>query len=160
MDRLFVALALLALGCQAAARTPAPSFTDADRQAIDAQRAAFAAAANANDMAAAAALYAEDATVLPPNGPAVTGRLAIEQLLRSFPPIGDMKLTPVDLVGAADFAVARGVFSMNMMPPGAPAAIADTGKFIELWRRQPDGRWLIAWDMFNSDIPLPAPPAK
>jgi uncharacterized protein (TIGR02246 family) len=160
MVRLSAAAALLVLGCQAAARTPAPAFTDADRQAIEAQRTAFAAAANANDMAAVAALYTEDGTVLPPNGPAVTGRLAIEQLLRSFPPIGDMKLTSVDLVGAADFAVARGVFSMTLMPPGSTVAIADTGKFMELWRKQPDGRWLIAWDIFNSDIPLPAPPAK
>jgi ketosteroid isomerase-like protein len=81
-------------------------------------------------------------------------------MLSAFPPIGELKLTSVEVVGASDHAVVRGVYSMTLMPPGATVAIADTGKYVELWRKQQDGRWLISWDIFNSDIPLPAPPAK
>ena len=159
MGRITAVAALLALACQPA--TPAaPAFTDADRQAIEAQRTAWTTAANANDWAAVAALYAEDANALPPNGAVATGRPAIQQMLSAFPPIGDIKLTAVDVIGGTDHAVVRGVYSMNLMLPGATAAVADTGKFIELWRKQADGKWLISWDIWNSDIPLPAPPSK
>jgi ketosteroid isomerase-like protein len=44
------------------------------------------------------------------------------------------------------------------MLPGASAAVADTGKFIEVWLKQADGTWRLAWDIWNSDIPLPPPP--
>jgi ketosteroid isomerase-like protein len=32
----------------------------------------------------------------------------------------------------------------------------DSGKFIEVWARQPDGSWLIADDIFNSNLPVPS----
>jgi ketosteroid isomerase-like protein len=89
-----------------------------------------------------------------------TGRAALQQAFSAFPPVGDVKLTAVDVVGTADHAVIRGVYSLNLMLPGATAAVADTGKFVELWRKQADGKWLISWDIWNSDIPLPAPASK
>ena len=30
---------------------------------------------------------------------------------------------------------------------------ADDGKYIEIWKRQADGSWKIAYDIFNSDLP-------
>jgi ketosteroid isomerase-like protein len=44
---------------------------------------------------------------------------------------------------------------MNLLPPGSALAIADTGKYLEVWRRQLDGSWLIAWETFNSSLPVP-----
>jgi ketosteroid isomerase-like protein len=35
-------------------------------------------------------------------------------------------------------------------------ASADHGKFVEVWRKQADGKWKCAVDIFNSDIPVPA----
>jgi ketosteroid isomerase-like protein len=40
-------------------------------------------------------------------------------------------------------------------PDGKP--MKDRGKFIEVWKKQADGKWKVVADMFNSDIPLPAP---
>lgn len=42
-----------------------------------------------------------------------------------------------------------------ILPPGRAAIegqIEDAGKMLEIWRRQPDGRWLLARDIWNSDI--------
>lgn len=161
MFRLTLAAALLVLGCQPADTLPAVAeFTQADRDAIEAQRDAWEAAANAGNWDSVAALYTEDATALPPNSPMVTGRAGVRQAFAAMPPVGDVKLTTGEVVATAEMAVVRGNYSLNLMLPGANAAIADTGKFVELWRKQSDGRWLLSWDIWNSDIPLPAPPAK
>ena len=32
-----------------------------------------------------------------------------------------------------------------------------TGKFVEVWRRTPEG-WQMYRDIWNSDAPMPAPP--
>jgi ketosteroid isomerase-like protein len=39
------------------------------------------------------------------------------------------------------------------VPGGEPQK--DSGKFIEVWRRQGDGSWKIADDIFNSSLPAP-----
>ena len=36
------------------------------------------------------------------------------------------------------------------------AIINDTGKILEVWKKQPDGQWKCIVDAYNSDIPLPA----
>jgi ketosteroid isomerase-like protein len=33
----------------------------------------------------------------------------------------------------------------------------DSGKYIEIWRKQSDGTWKLVRDIFNSDLPLPTP---
>jgi uncharacterized protein (TIGR02246 family) len=158
MRILAVAAGCFLLGCRPAVRA---GFTEADRQAIDAQHTAWSAAVMAPDVPAAVALYTEDAKLLPPNSPVISGRAAITQMFGQFPPAGDVKLTTIEIVGSDSSATVRGVYSMNLMPAGAPAAIADTGKFVELWRKQADGSWLMAWDMWSSDkAPPPPEPAR
>jgi hypothetical protein len=46
---------------------------------------------------------------------------------------------------------------MAITPPGALAPVKDSGKFVTVVRKQRDGRWLGAVDMFSSDLPLPPP---
>jgi len=41
-------------------------------------------------------------------------------------------------------------------PPGVPPV--DSGKYIVRWVQQ-DGQWLMAQDIWNSDLALPPPPA-
>ena len=157
--RLPIALRLfpfaLLLGCQPAA-TPAPpaGLTDADRAVIDSLHAAFGAAAVAGDFAAVAAMYTDDASVMPPNSPVATGRMAIEQSFRAFPPLGELKLLTNEIEGSSDIAAVRGTYSLLMAPPGSPA-ISDTGSYVEVWRKQADGKWLIMWDIYNSHKPAP-----
>jgi len=32
----------------------------------------------------------------------------------------------------------------------------DSSKYIEIWKRQADGSWKVAFDIFNSDLSLPS----
>ena len=103
-------------------------------------------------------MYTEDGTLLPPNLPSAAGRIAIKEAFGHFPPVGEMKLSTDEIHGTADMAAVRGSYVIMFAPPGQPA-FADSGKFVELWRKQTDGNWLIVWDIFNSNMAPPAAPA-
>jgi len=154
--RLAAVLAFLAsAACAAPAAAPA-GLSAADRAAIQQVTTEFVQNVRAANFAAVGALYTADGALLPPNGPAVTGRAAIQAFLESFPPITDFNLTEVTVDGSGDVAFVHGTYSMTLtMPDGM--SMSDSGKSIEIRRRQADGRWLITHDIFNSDVPLPMP---
>jgi uncharacterized protein (TIGR02246 family) len=110
-------------------------------------------AALAKDFETWAALFLDDAVINPPNEPAVKGRAAIRAWLEKFPPMTEFKLTNVYVEGREDLAYVLGTYTMTIVPPGAPGPVRDSGKFVTVARRQADGRWLAAVDMFSSDLP-------
>jgi ketosteroid isomerase-like protein len=124
----------------------------ADRAAIEAATQAFGAAAKAGDWNAIGALYTEDALVMPPNAPAISGRPAIVQFFSSFPPITEMTLTNVEVEGSDGIAYVRGTYQMTIAMPGQ-APIEETGKYLAIHRKQADGSWPLSRDMFSSDHP-------
>ena len=96
------------------------------------------------------AFYAEDARLLPPNHPMVTGRSQIRDGFRGFFEAGLGGLTIEDyeigVAGSGDLAYGIGTFSLARPAP-------DRGKFVEVYRRQADGSWRCVADMFSSDEP-------
>ena len=151
--RFAVAVLLLTVGCTPAA--PA-SLNEADRTALRAIDQKFADAVLAKNWAAAAALYTPEASFMPPNGPLVKRPAAIEAWMAAFPPVTTFTLEPQQTDGVGDLAYIRGVYTMSFTLPGATAPTEDHGKYIVIGRKQSDGSWLIAEDIFNSDVPLPA----
>jgi len=151
-------LLLTALGCTLAACQPAPEgVSDADIARIRALAAEFARAAVARSDSATAAQYTENAVFMPPNQPAVEGRAAIQAWFKTFPPMSGFRLTVIDVGGSGDLVYARGRYALTIAASGKTPAIEDHGKFVEVRRRQADGRWLMTHDIFNSDVPLPTP---
>jgi len=154
-------LALLALAllpaCQSTAccepHTCATRLTETDRAGIAKNSEAWLAAVRARDWAAVAATYVDDAMLLPPNMPAVSGRAAIRGFFEGFPPIVSMDLTDAEVEGCCDVAYVRGNYRMSFAPPGAGGTVQESGKYIEIRWRQADGSWLKKHDMFSSDAP-------
>jgi uncharacterized protein (TIGR02246 family) len=105
------------------------------------------------DRDAFAALYTEDTVFMPPHHTAVHGRAALKDWLAGFPRVSRVELKTEQVDGRADLAYVRGAYVMTLHPEGALEPVVDIGKFIEIRKRQPDGRWLIAADIFNSDRP-------
>lgn len=114
---------------------------------------AFVNAMLAKDWAAVAALYTEDAVLNPPHDRAVKGRAAIQAWLEKFLPITAYKASNVKVEVRNDLAYVLGTYTMTIVPPGASGPVNDTGKYVEIRRKQPDGSWRIAVDIFNSDLP-------
>jgi len=101
------------------------------------------------DWAGWATLYAEDAILHPPHGPAVHGRQGLIEWGHAFPPVDDLRFFDVRLFGVGEVVYATSAYSLRLkgLPP-------DTGKQLAVIRRGPDG-WTVLAVSFNSDLPLP-----
>ena len=124
-----------------------------DIAAIETTQLQFAAAFLRRDFDALAALYTDDAVVMPPNEPAVHGRTALKAWMAAFPVVTDFTLSTGRIEGRADLAYVRGTYTMTLRPEGAQTPVMVRGKYLEIRRRQSNGDWLLEADMFNSDQP-------
>jgi len=151
--RLLATFALLAPALSACQSRP-PALTDADRNAIRAVVANFDKGVLAGDWPAVVSVYAEDGILLPPNAPAVQGRAAIQNFFTGLPKITAFKQSVVEIEAQGNLAYPRGTYEMTMMPPAAKAPLNDRGKVLAVWRKQPNGSWLVLRVMWNSDLPI------
>ena len=120
---------------------------------VDAIRAAIARDADAvrrGDWDMVIHLFTPDAVRFPPNQPPVRGRTAMRAWLDTSPPIAAFSITADEIVGAGDVAFVRGAYAMTLdvTPP-----VSDSGHYMGLIRKQPDGAWLWSTDMAVSELP-------
>jgi uncharacterized protein (TIGR02246 family) len=142
--RIAAGLAVLALAA------PLPAFAQAMdlRTEIAKVSEAWQAAYNAGDAAALAALYAEDATILPPGGDAVSGRAAIQaHFAEELAQGAKSTLTLREVIGHGDMAIEIGGWSAET-PDGTHL---DHGKYMTVYRKV-GGAWLLTRDMWNSSM--------
>ena len=153
-----IALLTLALACQKSADNRA-----ADEKALREWDAQWSKAASAKDVDKTVSYYADDAMVLPPNGPMVTSKDAIRKIWKDMVTApgfsGGWKATKVEVALSGDLATVSGTWEFTMNDAkGKPAT--DRGKFVEVVKKQTDGGWKCVTDIWNSDLPLPAPAKK
>ena len=140
-----IRLALLSL-CLALGIAPALAQ---DKATIEKLNAAWMAAFDKGDAAAVAAMYTEDAFVLPPGGEMVKGRAAIETFWRqAAQQMTDAKLTIVDLLPLGTEA-AREIGTVTLKTKSQPPQEI-AGKYVVVWRKL-GGDWKLAADIWNSN---------
>ena len=145
------ALAFTIMACQPGA---GPLSND-DIATIRANVDAYVQSVLSADWPAWAALFTDDALIMAPNEPVVEGRAAIQAWGEAFPTLTEFTSTPVEINGRTDLAYIRGTYSYTATVEGAPEPVTDSGKYLVLLRKQADGSWLVAADIWNSDQPLP-----
>jgi ketosteroid isomerase-like protein len=118
----------------------------------------YAEAFNRGDIAAAVEFYTEDATFLHPNAEIITGKQAIKEFFETGRAFGLSRISFEGLEAGydGDLAYERGIVIMDIEPEGGQALI-DTGKYLVVMKRQADGPWKVAVDIWNSDLPQPVP---
>jgi uncharacterized protein (TIGR02246 family) len=144
------------IGCHSGSSPSAPAaLSDTDLAAIRAADSTFMAAANAGNVDAVVAVYANDAVLLPPNVPAQRGRDAIRTFWGGLLKTHTLKFElGSDMVeGRGDLAYNVGHYRFTAVPKDkANPGMADEGKFVEILKKQPDGSWKYAVDMYNSNL--------
>lgn len=114
------------------------------------------AAMAAGDPEPIVSVYEESGVAMPPNSPAAEGQEAIRAWLAGLFADG-----PIPFEGrlegfetAGDVVVSYGTYTMTFSVNDEP--VTDTGKWIDISRRQPDGSLRTVRNIWNSDLPLGA----
>jgi uncharacterized protein (TIGR02246 family) len=120
-----------------------------DKATIQSLNDKFAQAFNAGDAAAVAALYTEDALILPPGGEMMKGKSAIQAFWKgATEQLGNGKLTTVDVKPLGNGAV-REIGTFSFRTKGAqPQDI--TGKYVVVWEKV-GSDWKLATDIWNTN---------
>ena len=123
---------------------------DAVRKAVQEGNRRFGAAIRSKDYAGLAALYTEDAKLLPPDAPVIAGRNAIKDFWASAAPslgLQGATLNTLDLEVADDIAWETGEALLEL------GTVRVAIKYVVVWRKGQDGSWRLHRDIWNS---LPA----
>ena len=123
-----------------------PAFGQS-KAAIQKLNDAWTAAFNSGDSATVAAMYVEDAYVLPPGADIVKGRAAIEAFWKqAVQQLGDAKLTTIDVLPLGRLA-AREIGTVTLKTKAQPPQEI-VGKYVVVWRKI--GRdWKLSTDIWN-----------
>jgi ketosteroid isomerase-like protein len=157
---LFGCIALLSFTFVGTASTADTKIEQAIRD-LDVQ---WAKTVEAKDLDKSVSYYSDDAIVLPPNAAIATTKDAIrniwKDLLATPGLVFRWKTTKVEVSKSGDMAYASGTYELTMNDAsGKP--VNERGKYVEIWKKQADGKWKCGVDIWNSDLPAsPAAPAE
>jgi ketosteroid isomerase-like protein len=129
-------------------------------QALREADAAWSKAAESKDLDKTVSYYSDDATVLPPNAPAATTKEAIrkvwQDMLATPGFVISWKATKIEVAKSGDLGFVSGTYEVTMNDAsGKP--VSEKGKYVEVWKKQADGKWKCGTDTWNSDLPASAP---
>lgn len=150
---------LAALAACAPAEPPPPPDMSADAAAaIREADMAFAAAASSGNVDAAVAMHTADTMVFPPGQPMVSGTAAVRELWTEMSSMPGFAISwQVDGTSAAssgDLGYSWGTAQLTANgPDGTPMTSSE--KYVTIWRKEADGTWKVAVDIFNSNEPPP-----
>jgi ketosteroid isomerase-like protein len=129
-------------------------------QGLTEATAGLVSAVERGDATAAAALYADDAKLLAPASPLVAGRGQIEAYWRTGIALGitriELETLGLEIAKAEVVALEVGRYALGVQA-GDRGHLVYRGKYIALHRREADGSWRRAVDVFNPDQPHSRP---
>jgi uncharacterized protein (TIGR02246 family) len=109
-----------------------------------------------HDPAGLAALFTDDCVRMPQGGPATVGRSALEAAYRrdfaeAWNAGAKVRLDAEEIILSGEYAFARGTDTLIQVQDGTQVHNGETGKWLFVYRRQPDGSWKYHWTTFNSN---------
>jgi ketosteroid isomerase-like protein len=130
-----------------------------DRKAVASIRAADAAwlkAYQAKDVGKSVGFFDEQGSMLVPNSPILTGKDAIAKFIARGFALQDYQITwhpnQAGVAVSGDLGYTSGTYTMSFKDVSGKT-ISDTGKYLMVWKKQPDGEWKVLFDTSNSDSP-------
>ncbi len=147
-------------GALVALLAASPVFAQAAEQEQARARAALLAADkaweevySAKDLERSVAACDDRASLLWPNTPIVVGKVAIARAIRGDFSEGDLSWRATAAGGArsGDLGYTSGSYESKLK--GSAGGAVDKGKYLTVWKKEPDGAWEVLFDTFNSDLP-------
>jgi ketosteroid isomerase-like protein len=137
-------VASLAVAAACAVPAAARESLDEVRAAIEAQNRRLAEAVSRGDEEAAAAVYADDARLMPPNAETIEGRAAIGAHwgAKRESGVADAAIDTREVVLGKGTATELGVYRFR----GADTTLLDEGNYVVVWKKV-DGTWRIWRDL-------------
>jgi len=159
----FCACIPLLLFASACGQQAPPDTRVADQIAIRETDAQWSKTAGTRDLDGTVSYYSDDASVLSPNAPIASEKRSIRAMWAELlvPELSvAWQVTKVDVARSGEVGYVIGTYQITPADPQSKIP-ADHGKMVEVFKKQTDGKWKCAVDIFNSDLPLaPAPPNK
>ena len=123
-------------------------MAEVERRDIERRMREFEVAFARGDLAAAADVYAEDAALLPADGPIRTGRPTIQRYWEGVRDAGVARvvLRTDKLEADGTMAVAVGTVKVVAAADGASTV---PWKYVAVWERDPGGLWRVSQDIRN-----------
>jgi uncharacterized protein (TIGR02246 family) len=151
-----LALAALLFGCAQAPPPAPPDTRAADEKAIRDIETAWVKAFAAKDMDKIVSVYADEGMVLLSNAPTMVGKDAIRAGMKDTvadPKFSlDLKTAKVE-VSKDDLAYSQGTYSVTGTDPKTKKVMAEKGRYVEVYKKQPDGSWKIVQDINSPEAP-------
>ena len=152
-------LTVVALG-SVAVRATKTSAAEAELRSADQ---AWMKVFSAKDLDKSMAFMAPNGSVLPPNAPTATGQDAVRKAYAGMLALPDLHIswipTMADASRSSDLGYTQGTYEMTFKDAGGKQ-VSDKGKYVTVWKRQPDKSWKVVADIFNSDLPPAGAPAQ
>jgi len=149
-------LVILLTACAPAGNQGAATFDkDAIAQKIEVASKAKTAAMVAEDIDTYLSYFTKDAVWMPPNTDEILGQAAARQRIEHV-----FKLVSIEgkteiqeqVVMSPDWASERGQYVVTMSPKeGAGKPVEEVGSYLTIWHKTDDGKWKVAYDIWNSD---------
>ena len=155
----FLAAAVTLAGCAQPAPAPStpPDTRAADEAALRNRIKDWSAAAQAKDAAKFVSVYADDAVVMMAGAPDIRGITAIREGIPAMMQDPAFALSfeadEVEVARSGDLAYETGSYSMTMTGADKKPA-TETGHYVVVWRKDPDGTWKVVVDAPLSDPPV------
>ena len=154
------ALAMFLVGCTPTPPPAPPDTRAADEQAIRDADAVTIKATAEKDLDKAMRAWADDGVSMEPGKPILVGKDAVRKEWQEFMAQPGLSLTwtttQIVVAKSGDIAYQYGPYEMSMK--GAKGkTVQEKGKFLTAWRKQADGSWKVAVDIYNADGPPPKP---
>lgn len=123
------------------------------KEAIDAGHERFLNAMRANDAAALMEELVDDVIFYPPGEDAARGKAAVRAWYEGVIAEATTEAVEVhdrEVVISGDIGIEQGRYVWTLAPSGGGDSFTAAGHFIAIWRRDADGAWKVASDIWNS----------
>jgi ketosteroid isomerase-like protein len=149
------ALAILTACTQAP--PPPPDTREADAKAIRDAGTKQLADIKKKDVDAITSFWADDAHVFFPNMALLSGNAAIKDMIKGMVNDPGFTLdfadTKVEVAKSSDIGYEEGTYTMTTTDPKTKKILTEKGKFVTVFKKQPDGAWKAVADINNADAP-------